>query len=60
VFLEPAVNDPSNHRDKESHAHYNPDNQPGEGAAVLVLIVPATAVLTGEAVITVNAVGLLS
>ena len=59
MLFQPAVNNPSNHRDEQRHAYDDADDESSEGAAVLVFIVATATVLTGETIVPVNAVRLL-
>lgn len=55
MLFEPAVYYPGNHCDEQRHANDDAHDEPCERAAVLVLVVPATTVLTRKLVILVDA-----
>lgn len=59
MLFEPAVYNPGNHCDEQRHTNDDAHDEPRERAAVLVLVVPATTVLTGKLVILVDAERLL-
>lgn len=59
MLFKPAVYNPGNHCDEQRHANDDAHDEPCERAAVLVLVVPTTAMFTGKLVILVDAERLL-
>lgn len=59
MLFKPAVYNPGNHCDEQRHANDDAHDEPRERAAVLVLVVPTTAMFTGKLVILVDAERLL-